>query len=169
MNYRPEYSSQWNNKTYYMQLSLDPLGRENAEEILTALVGGDAATEPLRQLIIDKTEGNPFYMEETVQLLLDEGALLRNGTIKLARPLAELKIPPTVQAILASIVVSFAHDVGLRRPRPERRDRHDHRGQQQAGATEPSAARRSDQLDHLRSAHAPISLSRPRKATSTNP
>jgi class 3 adenylate cyclase len=55
VNYRPEYSPQWNNKTYYMQLRLDPLGRENAEEILTALVGGDAATEPLRQLIIDKT------------------------------------------------------------------------------------------------------------------
>jgi class 3 adenylate cyclase/tetratricopeptide (TPR) repeat protein len=102
VNYRPEYSHHWNSKTYYTQLRLGPIGRENAEQIVTALVGDDAATEPLRRLIIDKTEGNPFYMEETVQLLLDEGALVRNGTIKLTRPLADLKIPPTVQAILAT-------------------------------------------------------------------
>ena len=41
-------------------------------------------------------------MEETVQVLFDEGALKRNGAVKLAKPLSELKIPPTVQAILAS-------------------------------------------------------------------
>jgi predicted ATPase len=41
-------------------------------------------------------------MEETVQILFDEGALARNGTMHLTKPLAELKIPPTVQAILAS-------------------------------------------------------------------
>jgi class 3 adenylate cyclase/tetratricopeptide (TPR) repeat protein len=62
--------------------------------------GADLAA--LRRLIIEKTEGTPFFMEETVQSLLDEGSLVRNGIVKLARPLAELKIPPTVQAILAS-------------------------------------------------------------------
>jgi tetratricopeptide (TPR) repeat protein len=41
-------------------------------------------------------------MEETVEVLLDDGALIRNGSVKLVKPLAELKIPPTVQAILAS-------------------------------------------------------------------
>ena len=41
-------------------------------------------------------------MEEAVQALLDEGALARDGEIKLVRPLAELKIPPTVQAVLAA-------------------------------------------------------------------
>ena len=41
-------------------------------------------------------------MEETVQALFDEGALVRNGAVKLAKPLSELKIPPTVQAILAA-------------------------------------------------------------------
>ena len=103
VNYRPEYSHQWNSKTYYTHLRLDPLGHENAEEILTALLGGDdASLQPLRRLIIDKTEGNLFYMEETVQVLLDEGTLVRNDTIKLTRPLAELKIPLTVQAILAA-------------------------------------------------------------------
>ncbi len=58
--------------------------------------------EALKRLIIEKTEGTPFFMEETVEMLLDEGALVRNGSIKLVKPLEELKIPPTVQAILAS-------------------------------------------------------------------
>jgi class 3 adenylate cyclase/tetratricopeptide (TPR) repeat protein len=102
VNYRPEYSHQWGSKTYYTQLRLDPLGRESAEKMLSALLGDGAEVAALKRIIIEKTEGNPFFMEETVQVLLDEGALLRNGTVKLTRPLAELKIPPTVQGILTS-------------------------------------------------------------------
>jgi class 3 adenylate cyclase len=102
VNYRPEYLHQWGNKTYYTQLRLDPLGKESADEMLTALLGDEPELEPLKELIVEKTEGNPFFMEETVQVLLDEGALVRNGTTKLTKPLRELKIPPTVQAILAA-------------------------------------------------------------------
>jgi hypothetical protein len=53
-------------------------------------------------LIIEKTEGNPLFMEETFEVLLEEGALKRNGIIKLVKPLRELRIPPTVQDILAA-------------------------------------------------------------------
>jgi class 3 adenylate cyclase/tetratricopeptide (TPR) repeat protein len=102
INYRPEYSHRWNSKTYYTRLRLDPLGEESADEMLSALLGDGAELAPLKRLIIEKTEGNPFFMEETVEVLLDEGALVRNGSIKLVKPLAELKIPPTVQDILAS-------------------------------------------------------------------
>jgi class 3 adenylate cyclase len=102
VNYRPEYRHEWGNKTYYTQLRLDPLGKESADEMLTALLGSDPDLAPLKRIIIEKTEGNPFFMEETVQVLLDEGALVRNGTTRLTKPLRELKIPPTVQAILAA-------------------------------------------------------------------
>ena len=102
VNYRPEYHHQWGSKTYYTQLRLDPLGRESAAEMLQSLLGDSAELRALKRLIIEKTEGNPFFMEETVEVLLDDGALVRNGRIKLVKPLAELKIPPTVQAILAS-------------------------------------------------------------------
>jgi tetratricopeptide (TPR) repeat protein len=102
VNYRPEYSHHWNSKTYYTQLRLDPLGKESAEEMLTALVGDGNALIPLKRMIIERTQGTPFFMEEMVQVLFDEGALARNGTVHLTRPLAELKIPPTVQGILAA-------------------------------------------------------------------
>ena len=102
VNYRPEYSHQWNSKTYYTQLRLDPLGRESAEEMLSSLVGDGRDLIPLKRLIIEKTEGNPFFMEEMVEVLVDEGALIRNGRFKLTKSLSQLEIPPTVQAILAS-------------------------------------------------------------------
>jgi len=108
VNYRPEYSHQWHNRTYYTQLRLDPLGKDSAEEMLSALLGDDPEFNSLKRLIVGKTEGNPFFMEETMQVLLDEGALVRNGKLRLTRPLSELKIPPTVQAILASRIDRLA-------------------------------------------------------------
>jgi len=109
-NYRPEYRHEWGNKTYYTQLRLDPLGMESADEMLSALLGDGKNLEPLKRLILEKTEGNPFFMEETVQVLLDDGALVRNGTLKLTKSLGELKIPPTVQAILAARIDRLAPD-----------------------------------------------------------
>jgi class 3 adenylate cyclase/tetratricopeptide (TPR) repeat protein len=102
LNYRPEYRHGWGSKTYYARLRLDPLGQESAEELLGALLGNEASLQPLKRLIFAKTNGNPFFMEETVQVLLDDGVLVRNGTVKLTKPLSELDIPPTVQVILAS-------------------------------------------------------------------
>jgi predicted ATPase len=64
--------------------------------------GEDADLASLKRLIIERTEGNPFFMEEIVRVLLDEGAPVRNGTMTLIKPLTELKIPPTVQAILSA-------------------------------------------------------------------
>jgi class 3 adenylate cyclase/predicted ATPase len=111
VNYRPEYSHQWNSKTYYTQLRLDPLGQESAEEMLSALLGDGVEAAPLKRLIIEKTEGNPFFMEETVQVLFDEGALVRDGSaMRLTRPLGELKIPPTVQGILAARIDRLPFD-----------------------------------------------------------
>src|SRR5207245_10335953 len=85
VNYRPEYSHAWGSKTYYTQLRLDPLGRENAEEMLGALLGNELDIIPVRQLIIQRTEGNPFFMEEMVQAFFEQGVLARNGRIKLAK------------------------------------------------------------------------------------
>jgi class 3 adenylate cyclase/tetratricopeptide (TPR) repeat protein len=110
VNYRPEYSHQWGSKTYYAQLRLDPLGPESAEEMLSSLVGDGAELAPLKRLIIEKTEATPFFMEEMVQVLLDEGSLVRNGAVKLTRPLVELKIPATVQGILAARIDHLPSD-----------------------------------------------------------
>jgi class 3 adenylate cyclase len=104
VNYRPEYEyrHQWGNKSYYSQLRLDTLGRESATEILAALLGESGELDALKHIIIERTQGNPFFIEEMVQALFDEGALVRNGTVKMKRPLGQLRMPPTVQGILAA-------------------------------------------------------------------
>jgi class 3 adenylate cyclase/predicted ATPase len=100
--YRPEFVSPWDSREFCMRLRLDPLERKNAEEMLSALLGNAAEMTPLKNLIVDKTQGNPFFIEEIIQTLFDQGALVRNGEIKLASSLSGLSIPTSVQGIIAS-------------------------------------------------------------------
>jgi class 3 adenylate cyclase/tetratricopeptide (TPR) repeat protein len=102
VNYRPEYTHQWGSKSYYTQLRLDPLGKESAEEMLSARIGNSPELVSLKRLVLERTEGNPLFIEELVEALFDEGVLVRNGAVKVTRPLSQLKIPPTVQGILAA-------------------------------------------------------------------
>src|SRR3984893_1665962 len=70
--------------------------------MLNSLLGDGADLAALKRLITEKTQGNPFFMEEMVQNLFEEGTLARNGEIKLTRPLSGIRIPTTVQAMLAA-------------------------------------------------------------------
>ncbi|HZZ08879.1 MAG TPA: AAA family ATPase [Candidatus Binataceae bacterium] len=102
VNYRPEYHHEWGDRTCYTQLHLDPLGGQSADDMLHALLGGDASLHSLKRLIIEKTQGNPFFMEEIVRSLAEQGVLVRNGATRLTKPVTEIHIPPTVHGILAS-------------------------------------------------------------------
>jgi predicted ATPase/class 3 adenylate cyclase len=103
VNYRQEYQHAWNRKTYYTQLRLDPLGHEEAEELLTALLGAGAGVHLLRQPLLAQTEGNPFFMEEVVQTLVEEGVLVgERGQYYLAKEFTALRLPLTVQGVLAA-------------------------------------------------------------------
>ena len=102
VNYRPEYHHKWGNRACYTQLRLDPLDAQSADEMLHALVGGDASLNSLKRLIIEETQGNPFFIEEIVRALFEQGALVSNGAIRLTKPVTEIHVPPTVHGILAS-------------------------------------------------------------------
>jgi class 3 adenylate cyclase len=103
VDYRPEYRPAWSSKTYYRQVRLDPLPEDTAGELLDTLLGPDSSLDPLKRLIIERTEGNPFFLEESVRTLIETRALLGEaGAYRLARPLGTIKVPPTVQAVLAA-------------------------------------------------------------------
>src|SRR5262249_57949437 len=103
VNYRPEYRHEWGQKTYYTQLRLAPLGTEEAEELLTALLGNDESLTAVKRLILEKTEGTPFFMEEVVQTLAEEGVVSGDrGHHRLERAPTEIHISPTVQGVLAA-------------------------------------------------------------------
>jgi class 3 adenylate cyclase/tetratricopeptide (TPR) repeat protein len=103
VNYRPEYQHGWGSKTYYTQLRLDPLPPANAEELLAALLGQDARLMALKQFLITRTEGNPFFLEESVRTLVETGVLAGEpGAYQLAQALPTIQVPATVQAVLAA-------------------------------------------------------------------
>src|SRR6059036_3067554 len=103
VHYRPEYQHGWGSKTYYTQLRLDPLPEASADTLLQALLGPDPGLVPLTQLLIARTQGNPFFLEESVRTLVETGVLVgERGAYHLAQPLDTLQVPATVQALLAA-------------------------------------------------------------------
>jgi class 3 adenylate cyclase/tetratricopeptide (TPR) repeat protein len=109
VNYRPEYQHAWGRKTYYLQLRIDPLPPESAEELLHALLGEDQLLEPLKRALIERTEGNPFFLEESVRALVETQVLVgERGAYRMAKALASWQIPATAQAILAARIDRLA-------------------------------------------------------------
>ncbi|MEK7385726.1 MAG: hypothetical protein AABZ83_04730, partial [candidate division NC10 bacterium] len=109
VNYRPEYSHGWGSKTYYRQLQIDPLPTESAEALLDALLGSDATLAPVKRLVIERTEGNPFFMEESVRSLVETGVLAgERGAYRLTRVVQGLQVPATAQAMLAARIDRLA-------------------------------------------------------------
>ena len=103
VNYRPEYRHGWGSKTYYTQLRIDPLPPESADELLRALLGDDPGFEPLKKLLIERTEGNPFFLEESVRTLVETQILIgERGAYRLAKAPQRTQVPATVQAVLAA-------------------------------------------------------------------
>jgi predicted ATPase len=103
VNYRPEYQHAWGRKTYYLQLRIDPLPPESAEALLAALLGEDRTLELLKRVLIERTEGNPFFLEESVQTLVETKVLVgERGAYRMAKAPDAWQIPATAQAILAA-------------------------------------------------------------------
>jgi class 3 adenylate cyclase/tetratricopeptide (TPR) repeat protein len=102
-NYRPEYEHPWGSRTYYSQLRIDPLPPETAEALLDSLIGSDPGLQPLKRLLIEQTEGNPFFLEESVRTLLETDTLAgAPGDYRLAKALTSIEVPASVQTVLAA-------------------------------------------------------------------
>lgn len=103
VNYRPEYHHAWENQNYYTQLRLDPLPPASADQLLQALLGDDASLKPLKQLLIARTAGNPFFLEESVRALVETQVLVGEpSAYRLTQALPTIQVPATVQAVLAA-------------------------------------------------------------------
>jgi tetratricopeptide (TPR) repeat protein len=101
VNYRPEYQHPWGSKTCYSQVRLDALPVESASELLDLLLGPDVGLAPLKQLLVKR--GNPFFLEETVRMLVETNALAgERGLYRLTHPIQAIEVPPTVHAMLAA-------------------------------------------------------------------
>ena len=97
---RPSWGAGKQNAT---ALSLTPLSAEESERLVSMLLGDARVPEGVRRPLLSSAEGNPFFLEEMLQMLIDEGALERqNGGWAATRRLAELRIPDSVHGVIAA-------------------------------------------------------------------
>jgi class 3 adenylate cyclase len=120
LNFRPDYHTDWMRTSYYQQLQLSPLTSEATDVLLGGLLGSDAPASGLCALVKARAEGNPFFVEEIVQSLVDQGVLVREpgrrkhastARLRVARPVTEIRIPATVQSLLAARIDALAEPV----------------------------------------------------------
>jgi adenylate cyclase len=103
VNFRPEYEPRWTGPPDYHPLSLEPLGQAGTAELLHDLAGKDPSLEGLGELVHERTEGNPFFVEEIVRELAESGYLEgERGAYRLVRPIEDAGVPATVQTVLAA-------------------------------------------------------------------
>jgi adenylate cyclase len=103
VNFRPEYEADWMGKSYYRQIPLVPLGRAAVGELLGDLLGHDPSVTALPDCVFERTGGNPFFVEEVVQSLVESGRLEgEKGAYRLIGSVESLEIPASVQSVLAA-------------------------------------------------------------------
>jgi len=109
VNFRPEYRAEWMARSYYRQIALEPLESGPTDALLDELLGPDPSLAELRELIRTRTQGNPFFIEELVQSLIEAGPLEGTpGAFTSAGPLDEAAVPATVQVVLAARIDRLA-------------------------------------------------------------
>ena len=105
VSYRPEYQDGWGYQTSYTRLRVDPLAPTSAHELLRILLGADASLDGLEGLLSERTEGNPFFLEQSVRTLVETDALAGEpGAYRLTGPVHAIQIPASVHAVVAARV-----------------------------------------------------------------
>jgi class 3 adenylate cyclase/tetratricopeptide (TPR) repeat protein len=109
VNHRPGYSHSWSDKSYYTQIRVDPLSDQGAEELVRVLLGDNEDLVSLKRLLIKRTEGNPFFVEESVRSLVESGFLVGDkGHYRAGLKIDSIRIPSTVQTVLADRIDRLA-------------------------------------------------------------
>ncbi len=103
VNFRPEYEPAWSEPAGYLRLALEPLGPSDTRDLLRDLAGEDPSLDGFAELIHERTEGNPFFVEEIVRALAESGRLEgERGSYQLRGPLEDVGVPASVQTVLAA-------------------------------------------------------------------
>src|SRR5262245_53723204 len=100
LTYRTGYVQPFEERTYYSRVALTTLAITDSVQMAQALLATERLPAALRSLIVQRAEGNPFFVEEIVKTLQDIGAIRQTGEqAVLTRPIQEVVIPDTIQDI----------------------------------------------------------------------
>ena len=101
--YRPEYTHQWGSKSYYRGVAVGELSAGRSAELVAAILEGGETAPELRELILNRAAGNPFFMEELTHSLLENGSIQKkDDSFILSRDASRVRVPETVQGIIAA-------------------------------------------------------------------
>jgi class 3 adenylate cyclase/tetratricopeptide (TPR) repeat protein len=100
--FRPEYNPSWSTKTFYSQIRVDQLPKKTSQDLIQAILAGGEIAPELNDLIVSRTAGNPLFLEELTQNLLENGSIEKAGNqyVLCCLP-SDIKIPDTIQGIIA--------------------------------------------------------------------
>ncbi len=111
VSYRPGYQHAWGSRSYYTQVRLDPLPTDSAKALLSDLLGEHESLKPAVQLLVDRSGGNPLFLEEHVRTLVETSALVgERGAYRLAAEVTMVDAAPTVQAIIGARIARLASE-----------------------------------------------------------
>jgi class 3 adenylate cyclase/tetratricopeptide (TPR) repeat protein len=103
LSYRPDYEPGWGGRDRGRQLRVEPLPPPDSQELLSVLLGDDSSLDGVKQLLLDRAEGNPLFLEQTVRALVETHALAGEpGAYRLTAPIQAIQVPASVQSLLAA-------------------------------------------------------------------
>ena len=103
VDYRPEFRHDWAAHAHFTEIALTALSPVAAHRLLDTLLRGDRHLAPLKELLVARSQGNPFFLEEIVRTLTETKVIVADrGTYRLTRDLLTVEVPATVQSIIAA-------------------------------------------------------------------
>jgi class 3 adenylate cyclase/tetratricopeptide (TPR) repeat protein len=103
VSYRPEHRHAWGGKTYYREVAMDTLAARDTEILLDQLLGSERSLAPVKPVLVERSGGNPFFLEESVRNLVESGALVgERRAYRLVSLPSATDVPATVFSVLAA-------------------------------------------------------------------
>jgi predicted ATPase len=101
--YRPEYTHQWGNKSYYTKVGLTQLGSDSSSLLVQAILENEAVVPEIKDLIKKRAGGNPLFVEELTHNLLENGTIEKKShQYVFTKKISEIQVPDTLQGIVAA-------------------------------------------------------------------
>ena len=109
--YRPEFVHTWGGKSYHNQINLNRLSNRESLSMVNDLLSTEYIDSDLEELILEKTEGVPFFIEEFIRSLNDLKLIeKKNNKCRLAKDIQDVTIPSTIHDVIMARVDSLPED-----------------------------------------------------------
>ena len=111
VNFRPGFAAPLMQRSHYRQINMRPLSPAQAAALVQDHLGSDPSLALLSRNIIERAQGNPFFLEELINALVERGDFEgERGSFRLKGGIDAIPLPSTVQAVIAARIDRLAED-----------------------------------------------------------